>query len=69
VRSRTGTSLLSQRRKAEAESLARPLKFERTLISVCNSQSEIGNLFAGSLISTYRKGKPTFKASFCFWIF
>jgi len=57
VRNRTGISLLSQRRKREAESLGtfvNPLyqNFERTEFSIGNRKSKI---FTSSLASTYRK--------------
>jgi len=59
VRNRTGNSLLSQRRKREAESLGtfvNPLyqNFERTEFSIGNRKSKI---FTSSLASTYRKKK------------
>ena len=59
VRNRTGISLLSQRRKREAESLGtfvNPLyqNFERTEFSIGNRKSKI---FTSSLASTYRKKK------------
>ena len=57
VRNRTGNSLLSQRRKREAESLGtfvNPLyqNFERTEFPIGNRKSKI---FTSSLVSTYRK--------------